>query len=206
MDENGAKLKSGFSRYLNRKKIAGKVEMIRTPRIVSEDKGASLLGIAATVYPSIMRASKSLTLDENEFFVGAGSWRLCSELGPNNLYQENFFRFMNLVYKAIDARFSYGFSSEGFIGAYKIFSDNHKEFVKWAIDRHILGRHKPDVDVLRLRYQPSQILNPYETSSHVLHVPFNEFTTKGIYHLLKELSGVSSKHGSGFYPPIKTGA
>ena len=97
IDEEGTKLKPHFKSYLLRKKLEGKVVMQYVPRIVSEDEGASFLGVSAIVYPSLMKSSKNFEINGEEFFMGAGSWHLGSDLGKN--YSDNFKKFMEIIYR-----------------------------------------------------------------------------------------------------------
>ena len=205
IDENGAKLKRLFSQYLNRKKIAGKVSMIKTARIVSEDEGSSLLGVLATIYPSIMWASKNLETSGDEFFVGAGSWRLSPHTSLERIYRHNFDSFMQLVYRAIDTRFSFLYSQDkGFSESYNVFSETCKDFVQLGIQNNILDKGKLDEDAIKLRYRDIQITGPYQTSSGVLHVPFTKEFTQQVFNELRSLQGVRSKNGSGIFKAINS--
>ena len=204
VDNGGSKLRSKppFFAYLNQRKVWGEVELFEMPRIVSEDEGASLLGISAVVYPSVMRASNALEVavvekGENvrrEFFVGAGSWYLAPDLrsADSNDCDKNFNWFMDVVYKAIDAKFAAEY--EGVAGSDEMmqFRGAREEFVRHAERIKILSLHEQDVSALKLssRYKPEP-KGVYETHSHVLHIPFSNRTTGAIVKDLLSIPGVS---------------
>jgi len=109
IDKDGRALESKVHRhylnYLNMKEANNLVKRYKIPNIVSEDKGPSLLGVAATLYPSIMRESlKNIRIVqeglEKEFFVGAGSWHIST--GNEEEHLKTFQRFMNVIYRGID--------------------------------------------------------------------------------------------------------
>lgn len=191
VDENGKKLNPNFGAYLKRKRATGDVEMIYVPRIVSEDEGASLLGISAFVYPSVMRSSQDLTLDGEEFFVGAGSWRLATELNSGSVYEANFKKFMNLVYRAVDAKYAkdYVGHSDDELEKFRVEREN---FVKHAEDTKILRIHEDGAGLIK--YCPRKlytVTNPYETGSHVAHMPFDDASTDRAVMKLRSLEGVN---------------
>lgn len=171
IDENGAKLKSKFSVYLNRKKATGATNLYYMPRIVSEDEGASLEGVAAIVYPSIMEASKKLLFGNREFFVGAGSWYIA----PQSPYKQNFHRFMDLIYKAIDAKYAKDYQDNP-SKEVEIFRAALPEFVKYASEVDILTKHHESLSKVGWPYfyEPRTV---YETGSHVVHIGFTDKST-----------------------------
>ncbi len=191
IDENGSKLKPAFSRFLNIKRAKGEVKkMYEVPRIVSEDEGASLLGVSAVVYPSVMKASKMLSVKGKEFFVGAGSWRLGAELGQGeHMYKVNFRKFMDLVYASIDARFANHYG----LGDAKLNSDRfrtvRKDVAGHIAEKKVLSINDPNTDVLCLNHK-YRTKDPYETGSHVVHVPFDVSSTDNILSRLCALPTV----------------
>ncbi len=175
IDENGAKLKPKFATYLNRKKALGSAKLYYLPRILSEDEGASLEGVAALVYPTVMEASTRLLRDGKEFFIGAGSWYVA----PQTPYKDNFHKFMDLLYSAIDAKYAADFDVQR--QEQEIFAQKRKEFVEYASAADLLGNHNESPSAVNngFGYQTS---GSYETGSHVVHVLFNESTTSKIVH------------------------
>ncbi len=189
IDESGAKLKPEFLRYLRKYEVEGQIKsMYPIPRIVSEDEGASLLGVSAVVYPSIMKASKELYVGEKPFFVGAGSWRLDNELGGrDNVYASNFNRFMNLVYRAIDAKYVTEFQGKAESNEMDAFRQERTDFIKYGNENRILGKHDAETAVLKLSPK-YHIEGAYETGSHVVHVPFNKNSTHDLVTKLQSIA------------------
>jgi len=175
VDENGEKLRTNYKVYLNTKKALGQVMTFEIPRIVSEDEGASLEGVAAVVYPNIMKASKQFKIEDKEFFVGAGSWFIA----PNSYYLTNFQRFMDLVYSAIDAKYSQEYESPSNPDKLSTFRQIRQEFVDFADKRRCLEKHTSEVSSLYLN-SDYKIKDFYETSSHVGHVIFSDTATRVI--------------------------
>ena len=191
IDESGRKLRPVFSRYLNIKRARGQIrEMYEVPRIVSEDEGASLLGVSAVVYPSVMKESKLLSIGGKEFFVGAGSWRLGSDLGEGeNMYKLNFDKFMGLVYAAIDTQFAsqYGLGEPKF--NLDRFRHIRKEVAKYLADKKVLTINDPNTEVLNLNPRYT-VVEPYETGSHVVHIPFDASSTEQLLSRICSSPGV----------------
>lgn len=192
VDEDGKKLRRDFGSYLNRKKLQGQVRMYRVPRIVSEDESAALLGISAVIYPSIMRESKKLALCGEDFFVGAGSWFLGADLKNKGHYHETFRKFMELVYKGIDIRYAQSFLGTDPREELEIFRDQRKRFTEHAQKHKILLSDTPEVTSLGINHQ-LQVIAPYETRSHVIHIPFSSRSTEKVITMLKDIEGVGLK-------------
>jgi len=194
IDENGRKLRQEFGTYLNRKKAMGQIKMLRClKRIVSEDEGASLEGVAAVVYPSIMEGSANLVRGKDPFFIGAGSWHIPIEEN----YLDNFKRFMSLMYTAIDARYAqdYGDGKSGSV--LENFRQARQGFVDFARTRDILVKHRVEKDDLTNYFMINPSLGieaPYETGSHVVHVPFTSTTTQNL--VSKMVAAANSCPGS----------
>ncbi len=199
VDKSGNKLRHPYSFYLRKKSLEGKVEMHNIPDIVSEDKGAALLGVSAIIYPSIMKSSKALEYEGQEFFVGAGSWHLSKDLGADNSYFKTFSKFMQMIYKGVDVKLEEQYyrdrESGTYIKALANFRDARGDFVHSLGRSHLLAADDADTSVLQLR-KNLMVEAPYETSSHVVHVPFSSSSTKAIYGSLYSLPGVSQKKPS----------
>ena len=192
VDENGRKLRQDFALYLERKRMTGQVSMYKIPRIVSEDEGASLLGVSAVMYPSIMRSSKGLALASGlDFFVGAGSWYLGSDLETESGCQENFKRFMDLVYSGVEVEYSRNLSGTSTDGGLGKFREKRTDFVRYAQSRKIFAG-EPNVAALKLDRRFA-VSSPYTTSSQVLHVPFSERATQRVIGKLKDIPEVCVK-------------
>lgn len=179
VDEMGDKMKPQFSGYLRKKILEEKVEMHFVPRIVSEDEGASLLGVAAVIYPSIMRASKNFYLNGEEFFIGAGAWH--KSLDIPGKYFNNFNLFMNMVYKGIDLLYKKGYSGEESSKEKESFLESRQEFLKMAKDVRLLAETSDNISSLKPTNN-YHFGDSYETHSHVLHAPFTEESEKKFTH------------------------
>ena len=161
--------------------------MYKIPRIVSEDEGASFLGVAAVIYPSVMKTSKDFNLGGKEFFIGAGTWHSSSKL-PGN-YFENFKSFMNVVYKGIDYLFSKEYSGENTEKLKESFLQSKEDFIYLAKKRDLLAQTNDSISSLKGSKNYSY-KKCFETSSHVLHAPFEETSEERVYSKLGSLPGV----------------
>jgi hypothetical protein len=183
VDENGSKLKRDFKTFLKTKEARRSLEMHYIPRIVSEDEGASLLGVAAVVYPSLMRESKkNLVIDKNlPFFVGAGSWRLGKDLGVAGAdLVEGFNKFKNVIYSGIDYVFAKDYTQDAVDGSKGKFNEARRDFIRFAESSDILAKNN-EIDTSVLNIRPDYVVkNPYETGSRVAHIPFDENSTQRI--------------------------
>ncbi|MBI3623038.1 hypothetical protein HY212_03080 [Candidatus Pacearchaeota archaeon] len=193
VDENSRKLRDPFRQFLKRKQVRGELEIHPAARIFSEDKGASFLGVAAVVYPSIMKESERHLLlnGSQEFFVGAGSWRLGSDLGRlGKFYKDSFDKFKGLIYSGIDHIFArdYGDNiAEQESTAVKL-TEVREAFIKYADETGIMrGQGEEDYSVLRInKNYPMQ--EPYETGSGVVHVPFTPDATQKLIDKITRIS------------------
>ncbi len=174
VDENGRRLRPSFEAYLRQKERLGKVKICNVESIVSEDKGAALLGVCAAMYPSIMKASKSFEWKAGDFFMGAGSWHLSGSLSSVRQYSQTFERFMEVVYRGIDYLYARDFEGNSANAeAYrKEFESRRTSLINFLYEEGILAHSDADVSVLHLNpnYVPKA---PYETRAHVVHIPFS---------------------------------
>jgi hypothetical protein len=176
VDQNGDKLYPRYNRYLQQKRDAGQAELYCIPSILSEDEGAALEGVVATIYPSIMKASKSLSLGadpfKKEFFLGAGSWHIL----PENEYMVPFRDFMELIYAGID--FELAIDDE----VIERFEDKRDKFLrKYSSGRDITSHNDVvTLDSLNLNADEMEIgpLPVYSTRSYVTHIPFTDASTR----------------------------
>ncbi len=190
IDEDGQKLKPEYSQYLHSKESEGLVDMYKIPRIVSEDKGASFLGVAAVVYPSVMKESLDFKYDDKEFFIGAGNWHKSSDLEGG--YFENFKSFMDMVYKGIDWSFEKNYVSNGRSDFYETnFEESRESFLKRENKLKALSQKSENICALNPTSNYSYG-HCYETRSRVLHAPFTEESEERA--LYKMLSLPNVKH------------
>ncbi len=191
-DKNGTKMKPAFKDFLRRRSLQGNAQFFNVPNIVSEDKGASLLGIAAVAYPSIMRASKDMIYNGKPFFVGAGSWHSVTEMGAP--YLENFHTFLDLVYQGIDLHFSSEYSGEDVENSRRIFEQSHKNYLSKVREGGIFSHLPPAVDTSLLQLSGKYIPTSYfGTSSGVAHLLFSDLDTQRILDDLRNFNGNRGK-------------
>lgn len=183
VDSNGEKLKSPFKIDLERRQYSGegsKVRFVYTNRIVSEDEGAALEGIIALVYPSVM--IRSLDLKEKKFLFGAGSWYYPS--AGDEIYSQNFDLFMKTINDAIAINVFNNIDGKKHTAYYEKFEKSRNCFLDNMDRYNFLGLKDDSVEVFKLN-EELIVDRPYETSSHVLHAPFNkESTEKVMEHLV----------------------
>jgi len=180
VDDKGQKLAKhrGFQSYLHRKKDHGLAELYPIPNIVSEDNNSALLGVSATVYPSLMKISKSMEYNGREFFVGAGSWHV----NEKSEQFKHFTQFMGLVYSGIDVISSqYGLESEGSEEILEEFRDKRTKYIADAEKHDVINMDEisaaSDLNLYNLNREAVPI---YETASHVIHVPINPNQTRNL--------------------------
>lgn len=178
VDDNGKKLKTPFKQKLEKRNYDRDVKLIYTSRLVSEDEGACLEGVVALVYPTIMVDSFTLKYENETFFLGAGSWHYPPLSG--SIYSNNFRLFMNTIRDAVEVNVSGKYCKrrkrydpeESFLNSRRAFLENMEKF-------NFLGMKDSSVSPFNLN--PSlNVINPYETGSHVLHVPFDKDSNERI--------------------------
>lgn len=177
VDENGKKLKSPFKEFLrNRVYDGSKVSLYPIPRIVSEDEGAALEGVAAVVYPTIMKKSLRLRNGNDMMFIGAGSWKTLEGLGN---YQGSFQKFVKLIYMGVEhelAKQGYIESSFSTDVLNERFDEARKGFVGELKTGRLLAQ-RDDFTGLNINILPDKV---YETGSHVVHVLFKDRDTDSL--------------------------
>ena len=193
VDEDGGKLRPYYNQYLMRKRLQGQLDIRKIPRIFSEDEGASLLGVASVVYPSVMRGSKMLRKGGEEFFVGAGSWHPGYKISEK--HSDSFGKFMRMIYNGVD----YVFAREYEVDESKAerirerFLDSKAEFLDHRarnIKAFCLGE-SVGLDIFPIRTERYSPKGVYETKSHVVHTPFDELSEKKAIQRLREITGAS---------------
>jgi hypothetical protein len=174
VDEKGDKLAKhpGFNTYLRDREKSRLAKLYPIPRIVSEDKNSALLGVSATIYPSLMKASKCIEYQGREFFIGAGSWHV----NPESIQFKHFLKFMDMVYAGIDVC-SADYTTNDEIAKNCLedqFEEKRLDFITTTEDSGALNLAEFDVaSDRRLAELNSGAVPTYETRSHVIHVPFN---------------------------------
>ena len=174
VDNNGEKLQSSYRLYLESIGAQNGMEFYKVPRIVSEDQGASLLGIASLVYPSVMRSSEDTEFNGEEFFVGAGSWRLSNDLGRDHSYIGHFNKFMKVIYEGIKSE----------LNEENEFDKKREEFLDYKETHKIPPYGSDPLEMFDLNYNVEDL---HETHSRVVHVYFNKKDTE---KTLKKIVGL----------------
>jgi hypothetical protein len=135
-----------------------------------------------------MKASKSVQYLGQEFFVGAGSWYAARDLGKNNLYQRTFKKFMKALQTGIDSEFALQYC-EDMDAAARLdeFKEARQELVECLSSSKVLSTKDSDVSMLHLN-KKYRVVQPYETSSHVVHVPFDPLSTQHLVHRIQTMT------------------
>jgi hypothetical protein len=189
VDKNGKRMQPKFKHYLQSLVERGSADFFNAAHIVSEDKGASMLGMGAVVYPTVMKESRCFECDSREFFVGAGSWHPAYDLNGSCL--RNFHAFMDLVYSAIDYKFAQAYCGDGDTQLSKFRTDLSKYTVYARQNRVFENTGILDLKRSHLhlnpQYHPSAA---YETQSFVGHIAFDSESTQRITNTFWGLPGV----------------
>jgi hypothetical protein len=141
-----------------------------------------------------MRESRKLGIGGREFFVGAGSWHLCSDLGQDNKYFRTFSKFMNLIYRGIDSVYNSYISKDSSVKDFDRFEEARIDFIELmaregTFSQKHLGECGSDLASLKLNraYTPVGV---YETHSRVVHIPLDGSSTDKVIGSLKTLPHV----------------
>lgn len=190
IDEDGKKMRPDKREYLRRKQLEGQVKTYPVSHIVSEDRGASLLGVASVVYPSVMEASEALTYEGKPFFVGAGSWRLVSDIPEVSFASDTFRHFMETLYRAIDFQFSTDYEGSEGTREKTALDEYRASFIEKARAREVLSNRPIDPASFKITRPVS---NYFETHSGVGHASFDAPHTQAILYRLGCLKGVKKR-------------
>ena len=184
VDDEGKKLRTPFKQTLDARVYAypSRANMVKTKRIVSEDEGAALEGVIALVYPSLMIRSLDLRHENRNFLFGAGSWHYPSV--TEGIYSQNFGLFMKAIEKAVEINCADYLTEYDNAKECKQQFDTAREVFLEFMDKHNLLRTREN-SVTPFNLNPDLIVKgAYETSSHVLHVPFDRLSTERVTEVL----------------------
>lgn len=174
VDANGSKLKP---EYLQTLSSFGNGELISVDRILSEDRGASLLGVMAFIYPNLALEA------QREFDIrpcGAVTWRHIPSDSKNskiskemkerfNIYNEVFKNYIGAIYDGIDLLVR---SNPEKDTEYRMREKIDR--VVNLIEEHGLLHHEEFLDPNAFVRDGIEIEDIYESSSHVIHILFSE--------------------------------
>lgn len=171
VDDNGKKLKNPFKQKLERRMYEDSVKLINTNRIVSEDEGAALEGVVALVYPTLMVDSLRLRYKNDNFFFGAGSWHYPPLY--NSIYSNNFKLFIKAIESAVFVNVSGKYcQKEKEKNPEECFIESRIKLLENMEKYNFLNKKDCCVEPFNLNLG-LRVIDPYETGSHVLHIPFD---------------------------------
>lgn len=159
VDNNGINLKKEHRRFVD------KFGSFKIPRIFSEDRGAALEGIVATVYPSLITGSYGKT-ECGDIYPCFGSWHNVPEKEEKD-YTEIFNLFLDVI-------------EEGITGA-KNSPETRKVFLTKLNSGEFLKKKNFNVkDMEKLVRRGLKIVKVEETSAHVIQIYFPEAVTANL--------------------------
>jgi len=177
IDKEGKKLRSEYRKYVNRCQPP-----IEVSRILTEDRGAALEGVAAVVYPDlILAAHKNRDLCPHQEYPLFGNWHpvpYCKE----EQYLDVFNRFFDVIGCAIS-------------GNEEEFKEQRRKFCRTLSASNILssesGISREDLRI------PYPVEGMKKTSAHVFQVCFSERTRRDLIRkILKEKRKFEEAAGS----------
>ena len=153
VDNNGSNLKNEYRRFVD------EFGSFKIPRIFSEDRGAALEGIVATVYPSLITGSYGKAVC-GDIYPCFGSWHNVPEKEEND-YAKVFNLFLNVI-------------EEGITRA-KNSTETRKVFLTELNSGGFLKKRNFSVkDMGKLVRRGLKIVKVEETSAHVIQIYFPE--------------------------------
>jgi hypothetical protein len=146
VDENGRKLKKEYKSKLIKLLHQDKLFQVNTSRLLSEDRGAGLLGVSAYVYPNLMSGRfKELIEDPKE--KGAVTWHPLPKI---ERYKEVFYSFEKTLLEAAKVAWTededYTKRAEGHK---KTMEKIRSKFIEYLKKSNVLK--VPDIDRIYLR-------------------------------------------------------
>ncbi|MEM7816751.1 MAG: hypothetical protein QXZ20_02440, partial [Candidatus Aenigmatarchaeota archaeon] len=186
VDVNGAKLKLEYRKILN---SSGKVELIEVDRILSEDRGASLLGVVGCIYPNLALEAKE-DLDIRP--CGAVTWHHIPYNSRNKISQEmkESFNLHNQVFKDYIGAIYDGIELLVREKPEKDTESRMKEKIERvarSIEEHRLLNHGREfLDPYAFVKDNIKVEDIYESSSHVIHILFPPDEIKKLLKVYRE--------------------
>jgi|GEM_PF-2899544 len=181
VDREGTKLKEPYRSELLKRKFSRKAELVPIERIVTEDRGASLLGIVGIVYPNfafeVERRCRSLRP------AAAVTWHVLPTNKDERIreYNETFNSFRDALKEAI--KLEYELNRGGSYREIEMRKDMLRGLAKSLVKRtrkvgenlkryDLLSYPDPKARIDLFTQLPIEEWN--ETSSHVIHIYFSE--------------------------------
>lgn len=167
VDNNGSNLKNEHRRFID------EFGSFKIPRIFSEDRGAALEGIVATVYPSLITGSYGKT-ECGDIYPCFGSWHNVPEKEKKD-YAEIFNLFLDVI-------------EEGITGV-KNSPETRKVFLTKLNSGGFLKRSNFNVkDMENLVRRGLKITKVEETSAHVIQIYLAETVTANLIRQICKLT------------------
>lgn len=167
VDNNGGNLKNGYRRFVD------EFGSFRIPRIFSEDRGAALEGIVATVYPSLITGSYGKT-ECGDIYPCFGSWHNVPEKEKKD-YAEIFNLFLDVI-------------EEGITGA-KNGTETRKVFLTKLNSGGFLKKRDFNIkNMENLVRRGLKITKVEETSAHVIQIYLAETVTANLIRQICKLT------------------
>lgn len=209
LDENGEKLKSPYkerigynifdkdSKFVYERRGSKnvkiplnidrrKINFYPMKRIVTEDQGCALQGVAAAVYPSIIVEGLS-RLAEKVFPLGAGTWY---PLTSEKKHRQIFYKFINTLKLGIKKNFC---NSQEKQPLEDMFELKRKGLINLLQETNLEDIDKDNLKHYYPNYNLDTIQDVYESGAKVMHICFNkDFTNFFLENAEKEL-GIERK-------------
>jgi hypothetical protein len=166
IDENGRKLKENYESKLKKLFWQNKLFVTKTNRILSEDRGAGLLGVSAYIYPNFMVGKFKEYIKNYISDIGPVTWH---PLPKNERYEKVFYSFEKALFEATKVAWAEDEAPRRVDGYIKTLEKIRKRFIKNLEEYNVLK--VPDI-VNGFPKIPVQKVT--ESSSHVIHIYFSE--------------------------------
>lgn len=176
VDNNGNSYKQPYKTQIEIGKSRGMIETFMIPKIFSEDRGASLEGVIGVVYPSLMYQATGLMLNGQYFFpAGAGSWY---PLREGDTHKKAFLSFCRMLRAGVSLSCEEYSSCPDAETHQKSLDANRRILLETLRKYDLLSQNPEQLRKVKLvQANPKTI---YETSSHVVHVPYPEGYTREV--------------------------
>ncbi|MBU5678317.1 MAG: hypothetical protein QXJ96_02145 [Candidatus Aenigmatarchaeota archaeon] len=192
VDLNGAKLKQEYLNILN-SSSRGKMELVKVDRIISEDRGAALLGVIACVYPNLALEAQE-TLDIRP--CGAVTWhhltydnskrKISQEMKERlDIHRNVFEQYIGALYDGIELLVRKNPEKD----TEKRMEEKIKRVVE-LIEKYDLLDHDEEVlDPYAFVRENIEVDEIYESSSHVVHILPSEEGVRGCLNKYRKKYG-----------------
>ncbi len=190
-DEEGTKLRRPYKSFLESRVSAGKMEIIRVPKLFTEDRGPGMMGICSIVYPNLSNPAIPGLEDS-----AAGVWHMVPDglqIPKHSIFLEGYQESYHLTGYLINGSIWTARKDMGKDSLIKM--ENPESFLEEAVirlnkevnDEDILDPRsteiKMDIELSRYRQMGASITT---SSSHVVHINFPEKIRQSILNQLRK--------------------